>query len=168
MTELNDSGLVKVSRRNFLKGGVLFGAAAMTGVGAMWTPHTALGRTPQTFEVQMLNKGADGQRMVFEPAFVQAQPGDTIRFVPTDKTHNAELKKGLHPDGAKIFRGKINKEVEVTLDVEGVYGVICRPHFSMGMVMTVAVGNVTAPADFLKGRIPKKAKKRFEAQLSNL
>ncbi len=168
MTKRDDSGPVKINRRNFLKGGALFGAAAMMGAGATLTPHTVLGRTPQTFEVQMLNKGADGQRMVFEPAFVQAQPGDTIRFIPTDKTHNAELKKGLHPEGAKIFRGKINKEVEVTLDVEGVYGVICRPHFSMGMVMTIAVGNVTAPGDFIKGRIPKKAKKRFKAQLSNL
>ena len=26
----------------------------------------------ETFEVQMLNKGSDGERMVFEPSFVQA------------------------------------------------------------------------------------------------
>jgi hypothetical protein len=37
----------------------------------------------------------------------------------------------------------------------------------MGMVMTIAVGDVAAPDDFLEGRIPKKAKKRFEAQLAN-
>ena len=28
----------------------------------------------ETFEVQMLNMGSDGERMVFEPDFVQAEP----------------------------------------------------------------------------------------------
>ncbi len=122
----------------------------------------------ETFEVKMLNKGSDGERMVFEPAFVQAAPGDTIKFVPTDKAHNAELNKGMFPEGAEIFKGKINEEFEVVLDVEGVYGVICKPHFAMGMVMTIAVGDVEIPEDFLGGRVPKKAKARFEDQLSNL
>ncbi|MFD0860525.1 pseudoazurin [Roseovarius aquimarinus] len=122
----------------------------------------------ETFEVQMLNKGSDGERMVFEPAFVQAAPGDTIRFVAADKGHNAEVNKDMLPEGAEPFAGRINEEIEVTLDVEGVYGVICKPHYAMGMVMTIAVGDVDAPADFLEGRVPGKAKERFEAQLGNL
>ncbi len=122
----------------------------------------------ETFEVQMLNKGSDGERMVFEPAFVQAAPGDTIRFVAGDKSHNAEVNKGMLPDGAEAFAGKVNEEFEVTLDVEGVYGVICKPHYAMGMVMTIAVGDVDVPADFFEGRVPPKAKARFEAQLGNL
>jgi pseudoazurin len=122
----------------------------------------------ETFEVQMLNKGADGERMVFEPAFVQAQPGDTIKFVATDKGHNAEVNNGMLPEGADAFKGKINEEIEVVLDIEGVYGVICKPHFAMGMVMTIAVGDVEVPEDFLAGRVPPKAKERFEAQLGNL
>ena len=122
----------------------------------------------ENFEIQMLNKGADGERMVFEPAFLQAQPGDTIKFIATDKSHNAELNKGMHPEGVDVFKGKINEEIEVTLDAEGVYGVICKPHFAMGMVMTIAVGDVDMPESFLEGRIPKKAKERFEAQLGNL
>ncbi|MGC8201328.1 hypothetical protein ACP2AV_01360 [Aliiroseovarius sp. PTFE2010] len=32
------------------------------------------------FEARMLNKGADGERMVFEPAFVKAAPRDTIPY----------------------------------------------------------------------------------------
>lgn len=122
----------------------------------------------ETFEVQMLNQGSDGERMVFEPAFVQAQPGDTIKFVPTDRGHNAELNDGMFPEGAEQFEGRINEELEVTLDVEGVYGVICKPHFSMGMVMTIAVGDVDAPEEFLEGRVPRGAKARFEEQLANL
>jgi pseudoazurin len=126
------------------------------------------GAVSETIEVQMLNKGSDGERMVFEPAFVQAAPGDTIKFVVADKSHNAEIYGDMLPEGAEPFKGKVNQEIEVTLDVEGVYGVICKPHFAMGMVMTIAVGDVTAPEDFLEGRIPPNAKKRFQEQLSNL
>ncbi len=121
----------------------------------------------ETIEVQMLNVGTDGERMVFEPAFVQAAPGDTIRFFASDRGHNAEINDGMLPEGAEAFEGRINEELEVTLDVEGVYGVICKPHFAMGMVMTIAVGEVDAPKDFLEGRIPRKAKERFEAQLAS-
>jgi pseudoazurin len=122
----------------------------------------------ETFEVQMLNKGSDGARMVFEPDFVRAAPGDTIKFVATDKGHNAESNNGMIPEGGTAFSGKINQEYEVTLDAEGVYGVICKPHFAMGMVMTIAVGDVEVPANFLEGRVPPKAKERFQAQLGNL
>ena len=121
----------------------------------------------ETFEVQMLNQGSDGVRMVFEPAFVQAAPGDTIRFVATDRGHNAEINGDMLPEDAEAFAGRINEEIEVILDVEGVYGVICKPHFAMGMVMTIVVGDVEIPEDFLEGRIPPKAKERFEAQLAN-
>jgi pseudoazurin len=122
----------------------------------------------ETFEVKMLNKGTDGARMVFEPAFVQAQPGDTIKFIATDRGHNAETVDDLIPAGAEGFTGKINEEIEVTLETEGVYGVICKPHYAMGMVMTIAVGDVEAPGDFLEGRVPRKARERFQEQLDNL
>jgi pseudoazurin len=72
------------------------------------------------------------------------------------------------PEGAEGFAGKINEEFEVTLDTAGVYGVMCKPHYAMGMVMTIAVGDVDAPDAFLEGRVPKKAKERFQAQLGNL
>ena len=122
----------------------------------------------ETFEVQMLNNGTDGERMVFEPAFIQAQPGDTIKFIATDRGHNAEIYGGMLPVGAEVFEGRINEEIEVTLDTEGVYGVICKPHFAMGMVMTIAVGEAEVPDDFFEGRVPPRAKERFEAQLANL
>ncbi|MBW4710483.1 pseudoazurin [Roseobacter sp. YSTF-M11] len=122
----------------------------------------------ETFEVQMLNKGSDGERMVFEPAFIQAAPGDTIKFIAADKGHNAEVNKGMLPEGADTFKGKINEEIEITLIEEGLYGVICKPHYAMGMVMTIAVGDAEVPDDFFKGRVSPKAKKRFEAQLGNL
>lgn len=91
--------------------------------------------------VQMLNAGPDGTRMVFEPAIVKVAPGDTVTFVPTDKGHNAESIPGLLPDGAEPFKGAIGKEITVTFTAPGVYGVKCLPHYSMGMVGLVVVGD---------------------------
>ena len=90
-------------------------------------------------EVKMLNKGAEGL-MVFEPALVKIEPGDTIKFVATDKSHNAETIKGMLPEGAAPFAGKTNEDVTVTFDKPGVYGVKCMPHYAMGMVALVVVG----------------------------
>ncbi|KIT15742.1 Pseudoazurin precursor [Jannaschia aquimarina] len=122
----------------------------------------------ETHEVQMLNVGTDGERMVFEPAFLQVEPGDTVKFLATDNGHNAESLLEMMPEGAEAFKGRINEEIEVTLDVEGLYAIQCKPHYAMGMVMTVAVGDAEVPDDFLEGRIPRKAKERFEAQLAEL
>ncbi len=120
----------------------------------------------ETVEVHMLNKGEAGV-MVFEPAFVQIEPGDTVKFIAEDKGHNAESIDEMMPEGAEAFKGKINEEIEVTLDAPGYYGVKCNPHFAMGMVMTIAVGDQDVPDEFLEGRLPKNAKKRFEEQLES-
>ncbi len=56
-------------------------------------------------EVKMLNKGAEGL-MVFEPALIKVAPGDTVKFVATDKSHNAETIKGMLPDGGTTFAVK--------------------------------------------------------------
>jgi pseudoazurin len=90
-------------------------------------------------QVKMLNKGDKGA-MVFQPALVHAAPGDVIHFLPSDKSHNAETIKGMLPDGATEFKGKMNEEVTVTFDKEGVYGVKCAPHYGMGMVALIVVG----------------------------
>ena len=90
-------------------------------------------------EVKMLNKGAEGL-MVFEPALVKIEPGDTVKFVAADKSHNAETIKGMLPEGATPFVGKMSEDVKVTFDKSGVYGVKCTPHYAMGMVALVVVG----------------------------
>jgi pseudoazurin len=91
-------------------------------------------------EVKMLNKGADGV-MVFEPAFVKIAPGDTVKFVSTDKGHNAESIKGMLPEGAAPFVGKNNEDIAVKFEQEGIYGIKCLPHYGMGMVGMIVVGN---------------------------
>jgi pseudoazurin len=122
----------------------------------------------ETHEVRMLNKGEAGN-MVFEPGALSIAVGDTVRFVATDRGHNAETIEGMIPDGVDGFAGKINEEIEVTLDSEGLYGVMCKPHFAMGMVMVIKVGaDASVPDDFLAGRLPPRAKGRIEEQLSGL
>ena len=91
-------------------------------------------------EVKMLNKGADGV-MVFEPAFVKVAHGDTVKFVSTDKGHNAESIKGMLPEGAAPFVGKNNEDIAVKFEQEGVYGIKCLPHYGMGMVAMIVVGS---------------------------
>jgi len=90
-------------------------------------------------EVKMLNKGAEGL-MVFEPALVKIEPGDTVKFVASDKSHNAESIKNMLPAGTAPFAGKMNEDVSVTFDKPGAYGVKCMPHYAMGMVALIVVG----------------------------
>jgi pseudoazurin len=90
-------------------------------------------------EVKMLNKGVEGM-MVFEPALIKVAPGDTVRFLSTDKGHNAESIKGMLPDGGATFIGKTGEDVAVKFDQPGIYGVKCAPHYGMGMVAMIVVG----------------------------
>lgn len=117
----------------------------------------------------MLNKGTDGQTMVFEPAALKVAKGDTIKFIPTDKSHNVEAVKGMVPAGAEVFKGKVNEEVTVTLDVPGTYVVKCTPHIGMGMAAVIVVDDASANLDAVKaGKLPKKAKERVDAALASL
>jgi pseudoazurin len=120
------------------------------------------------FEVHMLNKGADGATMVFEPALTKVAVGDTVTFIPTDKGHNAEIIKGVLPDGAETFKGGIGKEIAVTFSVPGVYGVKCAPHLAMGMVAAVVVGDPVNLDAAKAVKLPTVAKERFEAALAGL
>jgi pseudoazurin len=118
------------------------------------------------FEVHMLNKGKDGA-MVFEPSSIKIKKGDTVTFVPTDKSHNAETIEGLIPNGAKPFKGQMNESVKVTFDVEGAYAVKCSPHVGMGMIGLVVVGDAPANLEAIKtAKLPKKARERLDADIT--
>ncbi len=54
-------------------------------------------------EIEMLNQGSDGEMMVFEPAFLQIEPGDGVTFVPTDAFHNAATIEGMLPEGGRAL-----------------------------------------------------------------
>lgn len=78
-------------------------------------------------EIKMLNRGETGV-MVFEPAYLEVAPGDTVTFVATDRSHNAETIDGVLPDGVEGFVGPMNQDVTYAFEADGVYGIKCKPH----------------------------------------
>jgi len=127
---------MKITRRQNLG---LIGATAL----AAGTAPYAAAQGGTVHEVQMLNQHPDDprERQVFHPAVVRAQPGDTIRWIPTDRGHNTVTDEELIPEGAEAWRARINEEFEVTLDVEGTYAYYCQPHQTVGMVGLILVGD---------------------------
>jgi pseudoazurin len=111
-------------------------------------------------QVQMLNRGEKGV-MVFQPDFVVAQPGDTVTFVPTDKSHDAASIVGMIPDGVQPVTGEMSKPLTVKLDKEGVYGFKCVPHYGMGMVALVVVGKPVNLSQAEAVKQPGLAQKKF-------
>jgi pseudoazurin len=138
----------------------LLSAAAMIGVLAATGAASAAEHS-----VNMLNKGAEGM-MVFEPSVLKIAAGDTVKFVAADKGHNAMLIEGMAPEGFPGFEGKMNEDIVVTFDKPGVYGVECKPHYGLGMVMLVVVDEPAnmeqAKAVKQKGKAKAKMEKLFE------
>lgn len=135
----------------------LAAAAALGATAALAADH----------EVRMLNKGEKGV-MVFEPDLVTVAPGDTVTFKATDPGHNAETIKGMLPDGAEPFAGKMGADVTVTFTQPGVYGIKCKPHLGMGMVAAVVVGDPVNLDAAKAVKNPGKAGKRFAELLGGL
>lgn len=128
----------------------------------------AAGANAAEIEVKMLNKGAAGA-MVFEPALVKVAPGDTVKFIATDKSHNAESIPEMLPTGVEPFAGKMNEDITVTFKENGVYGVKCKPHYVMGMVALVVVGDPSSNLEAAKKvKNPGKAGKLFTELLGSL
>jgi pseudoazurin len=117
-------------------------------------------------QVQMLNKGPTGKAMQFDPAFLKVAPGDTVTFVPTDKGHDSASIDGLIPEGAEPWKGKINEQITVTFSKEGLYAYKCVPHYGLGMVGLIQVGDGAGnQAAFDKVKLVPAAKKRMHELL---
>jgi pseudoazurin len=137
---------------------------------ALITVATSAHAIGADYDIHMLNKGASGQAMVFEPAAIKIAPGDSVRFIPTDKGHSVESIQGLLPEGAQPFKGEFNETVTVTFPIAGAYAVKCAPHVGMGMVAVIVVGDAPPTnAETLKAaNLPKKAKDGLIAALNSI
>lgn len=163
-TAISLNSQLRVSRRTLIQGAstlfvstLAFGGAAVAQ--SVGTEH----------RVQMLNKDGEGRRMQFEPAFLKIAPGDTVIFVPTDKGHNSEIIADALPAGGEAWKGKINEEISVTLTVEGLYGYKCLPHFGMGMVGLIQVGeDISNMQAIQEAKLPPKAADRMEELLQQV
>ena len=119
-------------------------------------------------EIRMLNKGEAGI-MVFEPAFLQVAPGDTVHFRAVDKGHNAASIEGMVPEGGASWKGGLSRDVDITLEVEGVYGVRCVPHYPMGMVALIVVGDPSVNLEAARQvKHPGRAKERMADLLARV
>ena len=119
------------------------------------------------WRVAMVNRGANGS-MDYTPGFVRVAPGDTVRFVAKDKSHNAESIRELTPPGGTLFKGALNQDVVVKFTKPGLYGYKCLPHLGMGMVGIVQVGNPINRAAFAAAvaKLPPLARSRMTKFLS--
>ncbi|TQR30973.1 pseudoazurin [Campylobacter sp. MIT 99-7217] len=110
------------------------------------------------YEVKMLDVNAEGT-MVFEPGFLKIEPGDSVTFIPTHKTHWA--KSVVIPAGASKFEGKLDEKFTTKFDVEGVYIYECPPHKIMNMIGIIQVGKPTN-LDKVNAAVPKLEKRASE------
>ncbi len=114
----------------------------------------------ETHLVKMLTRSDKGV-MLYEPDHLVIAPGDEVRFLATQSGHNAATIKEMLPAGAEAFIGKIDEEITVQFTQPGVYGIKCSPHYAMGMVMLIEVGEVEATPENLPAGLPRRAKERF-------
>lgn len=144
------------------------GAATLAGSAALLAVATADAAPPaakvaaRVITVKMVDMGPDGA-MSFSPGFVKANVGDTIHFVPANATHNAETIPSMLPDGVAPTIGAIGQPFDLKLTAPGVYGIKCKPHYSMGMVGLIQAGNGPS-ANLAKAKavsLPPFAKKRM-------
>lgn len=119
------------------------------------------------FTVAMLNKDSAGRVMQFEPAFLKIMPGDVVHFVATDKGHDSEAIEDGIPEDAEGWKGKLSQNVDVTFETEGLYAYKCTPHFPLGMVGLIQVGDNPSNVDEIKElKLPGKAKQRMDELLA--
>ena len=116
--------------------------------------------------IEMLNKDADGNKMVFSEEIVRIGVGDTVTWVPTDKGHNVEMVSS--PNDMK-FKSKNNKEVSLTFEQTGIYYYWCTPHKGMGMIGLILVGEDKSNFDQVsKAKALGKSKKKLKLLLNEL
>lgn len=99
--------------------------------------------------IKMLNQGSSGV-MVFEPAYLKINIGDSVTFESTDAAHNSASIPGMIPSSASSWNGGLSQDLTVMFDVAGIYGYQCTPHSMMAMVGVIQVGDDKSNLDSAK------------------
>ena len=90
-------------------------------------------------EVKMLNQGSSGV-MVFEPAVLKINIGDSVTFKATDAAHNSASVSSMIPEGGSTWNSSLSRDITVKFDKSGIYVYQCTPHVMMAMVGVIQVG----------------------------
>lgn len=75
----------------------------------------------------------------YDPVVLKIEPGDTVKWVNMTGHFN-EFEAGNIPEGVEPWITQMGNDVSYTFDVEGIYVYKCPPHFAMGMVGAIIVG----------------------------
>jgi pseudoazurin len=86
------------------------------------------------------------QLFTFVPQVIFIKPGDTVEWVGMQSGHNSASIEGMIPEGAEAWRSVIGQNFSITLTKPGAYIYKCEPHFSLGMLGAIVVGD-TPPAN---------------------
>ena len=116
--------------------------------------------------IEMLNKDANGNKMVYSQEVVRVDIGDTVTWLPTSKGHNVEI---ISSPNKMKFKSKNGKEAKITFDTPGIYYYWCTPHKGMGMIGLVVVGDdLSNIDDVASAKARGKSKKKLKALVASL
>jgi len=116
--------------------------------------------------IEMLNKDASGNRMVYSQEIAKVAVGDTVTWIPASKGHNVEM---ISSPNKMKFKSKNSKKAKITFDMPGIYYYWCTPHKGMGMIGLVVVGNdLSNIDDIANAKAIGKSKKKLKALLATL
>lgn len=101
---------------------------------------TTLQVQAKEWTIKMLNYTGN-ESMVFEPAVIQADVGDTVIFIPEHSGHYAQ--SFITPVGTERWQTQMDKKATIKLATEGIHIYYCPPHLMMGMVGMIQVGHAT-------------------------
>ena len=135
-------------------------------VALLFTHNSAISAT---YDVDMLNKRDDGEKMVYSEDILYIDLNDTVNWLTTSPGHNVEFIGA--PESAVLPKkpSKVNKEFSYTFDEPGIYLYQCSPHKSMGMIALVVVdGDLSNIDDIASTRVVGKSKKKLEALIAGL
>ena len=99
--------------------------------------------------VKMLNQGAEGV-MIFEPAVLKINTGDSVTFKSIDAAHNSASISLMIPNNAQAWNSDLSRDITVDFNIPGVYVYQCTPHVMMAMVGVIQVGNDKSNLDTIK------------------
>jgi pseudoazurin len=116
--------------------------------------------------IEMLNKDANGNKMVFSQEVVKVEAGDTVTWRPSSKGHNVEM---ISSPNKMKFKSKNGKQAKITFETPGIYYYWCTPHKGMGMIGLVVVGNDLSNLEEVASATARgKSKKKLKSLLAGL
>jgi len=122
------------------------------GMLVVWFIFTSSVGFAKDWQIQMLNYGSGTEGMTFEPAFIHAQLGDSITFVPSHSGHNVQ--SYVVPEGESQWKSALDQTYTIQVNQEGVHLYYCPLHLMMGMVGVIQVGDAIN-LDALQQKAPR-------------